>query len=73
MILAGSRPGDVLLDPFGGSGTVGMVSRARGRKAVLIDLNPDYIGQMLKRATVEWDTHEPEAVKDMPPDDGLWA
>lgn len=41
-ILAGSRPGDVILDPFGGSGTTGMVALELGRSAVLIELNPDY-------------------------------
>lgn len=41
-ILAGSRPGDMVLDPFGGSGTTGMVARAHGRKAILCELNPAY-------------------------------
>lgn len=42
-ILAGSKPGDTVLDPFGGSGTTGMVAVEFGRKAVLIELNHDYI------------------------------
>jgi DNA modification methylase len=63
----------VVLDPFGGSGTVGMVSRALGRRSILIDLNSGYLRQMLKRATVEWDNHEPEPAADSPaPDDSLW-
>jgi len=37
-ILAGSRPGDVVLDPFAGSGTTGRGALALGRRAVLIDL-----------------------------------
>jgi DNA modification methylase len=41
-ILAGSREGDTILDPFGGSGTVGVVARKAGRRAVLIDLSPAY-------------------------------
>lgn len=49
MILAGSKPGDVILDPFGGSGTVGMVAQMHSRRAVLIDLNPDYLAQQLRR------------------------
>jgi DNA modification methylase len=48
-ILAGSKPGDVVLDPFGGSGTVGMVAQMHSRLAVLIDLNPDYLAQCLRR------------------------
>ena len=41
-ILAGSRPGDVVLDPFCGSGTVNEVAMKNGRKSVGIDLNPVY-------------------------------
>jgi DNA modification methylase len=32
-----------VLDPFGGSGTTGMVALELGRKAILIELNPDYV------------------------------
>lgn len=41
-ILAGSREGDTVLDPFGGSGTTGLVADRNGREFVLIELNPDY-------------------------------
>lgn len=41
-ILAGTKAGDVVLDPFGGSGTTGMVATELGRKAILIELNPEY-------------------------------
>jgi DNA modification methylase len=39
----------VVLDVFGGSGTTAMVAQHLGRRAVLIELNPDYIGQQLRR------------------------
>ena len=42
-ILAGSRPGDTILDPFSGSGTTGMVATQEGRKYIGIDLNKDYL------------------------------
>ena len=42
-ILAGSAPGDTVLDPFGGSGTVAQVATGNGRSAIHIDLNPAYI------------------------------
>jgi DNA modification methylase len=42
-ILAGSRVGDTVLDPFGGSGTVAKVALELGRRAILIELNPAYI------------------------------
>lgn len=48
-ILAGSRPGDTVLDPFGGAGTVGVVAEELGRDSVLIELNPEYIGIIERR------------------------
>jgi hypothetical protein len=39
----------VVLDPFAGTGTVGMVAQSLSRRAVLIDLNPDYLRQCLAR------------------------
>ena len=35
-------PGTVL-DPFGGSGTTGEVAASEGRKAILVELNPEYV------------------------------
>lgn len=42
-ILAGSRRGDVVLDPFTGSGTVGAVAERLGRDFVGCELNPEYL------------------------------
>lgn len=42
-ILAGSRAGDTVLDPFGGSGTTARVAERLQRNAVLCELNPAYI------------------------------
>lgn len=42
-ILAGSARGGVVLDPFSGSGTSGMVAIENGRSYVGIDLNADYL------------------------------
>lgn len=41
-ILAGSRIGDTVLDPFAGRGTTGEVSIELGRNCILIELNPKY-------------------------------
>lgn len=38
-ILAGSRAGDIVLDPFGGSGTTAAVALEYGRKAIICDLD----------------------------------
>jgi DNA modification methylase len=48
-ILAGSRVGDVILDPFNGSGTVGAVSLKYHRHYVGLELNPKYIVLTRKR------------------------
>ena len=41
-ISAGSRPGDIVLDPFNGAGTSGKVAMGLKREYVGIELNPDY-------------------------------
>ena len=41
-ILAGSRAGDVVLDPFFGSGTTGQVAQHLGRQWIGCELNQDY-------------------------------
>jgi DNA modification methylase len=41
----------VVLDPFGGSGTTGVVARNLGRNFILIELNPKYVDMQLKRVT----------------------
>jgi len=48
-ILAGSPELGVVLDPFAGSGTVGMVANRLSRRAILVDLNPAYLQQQLRR------------------------
>jgi DNA modification methylase len=76
MILAGVPGGGVVLDPFAGSGTVGLVAKQLGRRAVLIDLGEEYVEQAIRRTSHEFGvggrdladdgTAEPEA-------DGIWA
>ena len=43
MILAGSKPGDIVLDPFAGSGTTGAVARLHGRRFVGLDISLVYL------------------------------
>ncbi|MBI3943829.1 MAG: site-specific DNA-methyltransferase [Chloroflexi bacterium] len=52
-ILAGSKPGDYVLDPFFGAGTVGVVCLKHGRNYVGIELNPDYIKIATSRLEAE--------------------
>jgi len=42
-IKAGCPENGIVLDPFGGSGTTGIVASLNNRKSILIELNPEYI------------------------------
>jgi len=44
-----SRPGDVVLDPFGGSGTTLIAAEKSGRRARLIELDPKYVDVIVRR------------------------
>ena len=48
-IKAGCPEGGIVLDPFGGSGTTGIVASQNNRNAILIELNKDYIDIANKR------------------------
>lgn len=41
-IIIGSAPGDVVIDPFCGAGTTGLVAKRHGRDFLGIELNPEY-------------------------------
>jgi DNA modification methylase len=49
MVLASSRPGDRVADFFAGSGTLGAVAAAAGRRYVLVDANPEAVAIMERR------------------------
>lgn len=48
-VLAGAPRGGIVLDPFAGSGTTGMVAKRHDREAILIELNPDYVPLIRER------------------------
>lgn len=52
-ILAGCPAGGTVLDPFGGSGTTALVARDNGCKAILIELNAEYIEIAKRRLSQE--------------------
>ena len=58
-ILAGSRPGDTVLDPFLGSGTTGMVAAEHGRRFIGIELSPGYLQIARARMGVTQPTETP--------------
>jgi DNA modification methylase len=51
-VLAGTKVGDTVLDPFAGSGTTGEVALELGRSAILIELNPKYISMIKRRCDI---------------------
>jgi DNA modification methylase len=52
-IKAGSRPGDTILDPFGGAGTTALVADRLQRHAILCELNPEYARLARERLTAD--------------------
>ena len=52
-ILAGSKKGDIVLDPFMGSGTTGMVAKEHGRYFIGCELHADYSELIRQRMPVE--------------------
>ena len=60
-ILAGSRLGDFVLDPFFGSGTVGVVAQSLGRRFVGIELSPEYVHIANKRLASLAERHSTSA------------
>lgn len=49
VILSSTNPGDIILDPFFGSGTTGAVAKKLGRNWIGIETNSDYISIALER------------------------
>ena len=61
-ILAGSKPGDTILDPFGGAGTSGLVADRLGRNAVLIELNPAFAAMANDRINGDQTLFQPSSL-----------
>jgi len=51
-IMAGSRPNDIIFDPFYGAGTTGIVAKELNRKCIGIELNPEFI-EIAKKRTAD--------------------
>ncbi len=72
IIAASSHPGDLIVDPFSGSGTTARVAQILGRQALGFDINPDYVemaNSRLKEPFEGFDSIDPRkerAPKDLP-------
>jgi site-specific DNA-methyltransferase (adenine-specific) len=49
VVRAASEPGDLVLDPFNGSGTTGIAAALLGRRYIGVDLEPKYLRLTTKR------------------------
>ena len=63
-ILAGSEPGDIILDPFMGSGTTAMVAKQHGRYYMGCELHEDY-GELIKNRVPEEQPSEQNGLTDL--------
>ena len=62
VIMSSTKPGDVILDPFFGSGTTGAVAKRLGRNFVGIDREDDYINAAIERIDAVKPVKGPELV-----------
>src|SRR5260370_15045868 len=71
VLLASTRPGDIVLDPFFGTGTSGAVAKRLGRRFLGIERDPAYAALARRRiAQVKPAASEapaPESPREMPP------
>jgi DNA modification methylase len=55
IVLASSNPGDIVLDPFVGSGTTAAAAKRLGRRYVGIDISAEYVQRTRQRLEGVWD------------------
>ncbi|HWN48138.1 MAG TPA: site-specific DNA-methyltransferase, partial [Steroidobacteraceae bacterium] len=65
-ILAGSRTGDVVLDPFMGSGTTAAVAIQHDRQYIGCELNPDYESLQQRRIWEAVNSRQSDLLSDIP-------
>lgn len=53
LIKAGCPSNGTVLDPFAGSGTVGVVAKKQGKSAILIEISPEYVEIIKNRLEIE--------------------
>lgn len=51
LIFSWSNPGDMVLDPFGGSGTTGLMANRLERRSLMLELSPEYCSLSADRLT----------------------
>ena len=76
IIQASSKPGDMVLDFFAGSGTTGEACLALGRRFILIDNNKQALEVMARRfdgaSSIHWIGFEPESFQQVSKQEALF-
>jgi modification methylase len=62
VIVSSSKPGDIILDPFFGSGTTGAVARRLGRRFIGLERDPNY-ARLAKKRIMQIIPADPDAVE----------
>ncbi|NII26193.1 site-specific DNA-methyltransferase [Pseudoflavitalea sp. X16] len=63
-ILAGSKPGDLILDPFMGAGTTAIAAASHQRTFIGFELNPSYVEMAVSRLKKDLGMFMPSPVED---------
>ena len=66
LIRCTTDPGDIILDPFAGSGTTGVAAIAEGRRAILVEKEPKYAGICRRRVAEAMGLGEGSLLKTLP-------
>lgn len=53
IVLASTEPGQLILDPFSGSGTTGVAAARHGRRYVGMEMNDEYLDLSIRRYEAE--------------------
>ncbi len=62
VILSGSHEGDIILDPFAGSGTTGYVCKGLNRKCLMLEIDHSYCDLISRRINGEFGTFQPKII-----------
>jgi site-specific DNA-methyltransferase (cytosine-N4-specific) len=71
-LISSTKPGDLVLDPYAGSGTTQLVARRLGCRSVGIELNADYVGRARRRVGDEAVLFAEKEFLEVPADAGLF-
>ncbi|WP_425406389.1 site-specific DNA-methyltransferase [Hwanghaeella sp.] len=66
VVMASSNPGDVVVDPFAGTGTTAAVSKRLGRRFIGIDREKDYLAVARERVRQTPEAADTEAISPTP-------